>query len=53
MPRPPITSDLQNVRVRFDLETYATIQRLARENERSVAAQIRFMVLAQLNGRKK
>ena len=40
----PITSDLQNLRVRFDAETLERLKVLAVANRRSVPAQIRWIV---------
>jgi len=39
-----ITSDLQNVRVRLEPETVTVLQKRAKENERSLAAEVRFIV---------
>lgn len=43
-----ITSDLQNVRVRLEPGTLAQLQERAKANERSLAAEIRYIVKAYL-----
>jgi len=40
----PITSDLQNVRVRLEPGTLALLQERAKANERSLAAEVRYIV---------